>query len=126
MQKANRQEIYSLNVDLKISTRLGVFKVSIEHIKEEIINSNKQGVRYTDKELLQLQQHRYVWRCTPIRHIRMDNDSLPSWDKIIGLFSIADGEILRYILHAKIPLEKLIRHELAERGYDENHRVARF
>jgi hypothetical protein len=57
-----------------------------------------------------------------IRHIRMDSDSLPSWDKIIGLFSIANGEILRFILQAKIPLERLIRHELAGRGYDENHR----
>lgn len=56
-----------------------------------------------------------------IRHIRMDRDSLPFWDKIIGLFSTADGEILRYILHAKIPLEKFIRDELAGRGYDENH-----
>lgn len=61
-----------------------------------------------------------------IRHIRMDNDSLPFWDSIIGMFSIADGEILRFIIHAKIPLEKLIRHELAGRGYDENHRWCGF
>ena len=57
-----------------------------------------------------------------IRHIRMDADLLPSWDKIIGLFSIADGEVLRFILHSKIPLERLIRYELAGRGYDKNHR----
>ena len=56
-----------------------------------------------------------------IRHILIDSDSLPSWDKIIALFSIADGEILRYIIHTKIPLEKLIRHDLAGRGYDKNH-----
>ncbi|WP_027879245.1 hypothetical protein [Mesoflavibacter zeaxanthinifaciens] len=61
-----------------------------------------------------------------IRHIRMDQDPLPHWDSIIGLFSVADGEILRYILYAKIPLEKLIRHELAGRGYDKNHRWVGF
>lgn len=61
-----------------------------------------------------------------IRHIRMDSDSLPFWDKTIGLFSIADGEILRFILHTKLPLERLIRHELAGRGYDKNHRWCGF
>ena len=61
-----------------------------------------------------------------IRHIRIRNDSLPFWDKITGILSVVDGEILRYILHAKIPLEKLIRHELASRGYDENHRWCGF
>src|SRR5690554_1178666 len=52
-----------------------------------------------------------------IRHIRMDRDVLPHWDAIVGMISVTDGEILRYIIHAKIPLEKLIRHELAGRGY---------
>ena len=61
-----------------------------------------------------------------IRHIRMDKNVLFHWEHIIGMFSVADGEILRYILHAKIPLEKLIRHELAGRGYDENHRWCGF
>lgn len=61
-----------------------------------------------------------------IRHIKMEPDALPFWDAITGMFSIADGEILRFILHAKIPLEKLIRHELAGRGYDENHRWCGF
>ena len=61
-----------------------------------------------------------------IRHIRMDQDSLPFWDSIVGMFSVTDGEILRYILHAKIPLEKLIRYELAGRGYDKNHRWCGF
>jgi hypothetical protein len=37
-----------------------------------------------------------------------------------------DGKILRYILYAKIPLEKLIRFELAGRGFDENHRWVGF
>jgi len=56
----------------------------------------------------------------------MDKNVLFHWEHIIGMFSVADGEILRYILHTKIPLEKLIRHELAGRGYDENHRWCGF
>lgn len=63
---------------------------------------------------------------TNIRHIQMDSNPLPHWESIAGMFSIADGEILRYLLYAKIPLEKFIRHELASRGYDENHRWCGF
>jgi hypothetical protein len=57
-----------------------------------------------------------------IRHIKMDKEPLPHWEEILGMLSTMDGEILRYILKAKILLEKLIRHELASRGHDENHR----
>jgi len=61
-----------------------------------------------------------------IRHIRMDREPLPHLEAITGKFSVMDGEILRFILHTKIPLEKLIRFELASRGYDENHRWCGF
>jgi hypothetical protein len=57
-----------------------------------------------------------------IRHIRMDKEPLPHLEALMSHFSTMDGEILRYILYAKIPLEKLIRFELADRGFDENHR----
>ena len=57
-----------------------------------------------------------------IRHIKMQYDPLRHWEDLTGTFSVMDGELLRFLLHAKIPLEKLIRHELAGRGYDENHR----
>lgn len=58
--------------------------------------------------------------------IRQDQEPLPHWESIIGMVSVADGEILRYILKNKVPLDKLIRHELALRGYDENHRWCGF
>lgn len=57
-----------------------------------------------------------------IKKIGMDKNPLNHWETIAGMFSIIDGEILRYILKAKIPLEKFIRYELAGRGHDENHR----
>jgi len=61
-----------------------------------------------------------------IRDIRMDSDPLSFWETIIGIFSVIDGEILRYLLHTKIPLKKLIRYELACRGYDKNNRWCGF
>jgi hypothetical protein len=56
-----------------------------------------------------------------IRHIKMDKNPLRHLEELLGVFSVMDGELLRYILHGKIPLEKLIRYELASRGFDENH-----
>ena len=48
-----------------------------------------------------------------IRHIRMDDDPLPHWEELMGTFATMDGELLRFILHARIPLKKIIRYELA-------------
>ena len=56
-----------------------------------------------------------------IRKLRSDDDPPPPWEELMGAFSVLDEEILRYIFHAKIPLEKLIRYELAARGYDKDH-----
>jgi len=56
-----------------------------------------------------------------IRDIKMDEEPLQHLEELLGVFSVMDGELLRYILHAKIPLEKLIRYELAIRGFDKNH-----
>lgn len=59
-------------------------------------------------------------------HIAMDDNPLPHWEQIRGMISVVDGEILRYILHNNIPIHRLIRHELASRGFDENHRWCGF
>lgn len=61
-----------------------------------------------------------------IRNLRMDRDPLPHLEQINGMLSTMDGEILRFIIHSKIPLEKLIRFELGGRGFDENHRWCGF
>ncbi len=42
-----------------------------------------------------------------IRSIRVQYDLLSHWEDLTGTFSAMDGELLRYILHAKIPLEKI-------------------
>ena len=55
-----------------------------------------------------------------IRKIYMDAEPLDHWEDIKGMFSIMHGETLRFLLKTKLPLEKFIRYELANRGYDEN------
>lgn len=61
-----------------------------------------------------------------IQKIAQDKNPLKHWEIIRGLFSVMDGEVLRYMLHAKIPLEKFIRYELASRGFDKNHQWCGF
>lgn len=56
-----------------------------------------------------------------IEAVAQDRDGLAHWDKIRGMVSTMDGETLRFILAHDIPIEKFIRYELANRGYDENH-----
>ena len=58
--------------------------------------------------------------------IRQDQEPLPFWESIIGMISVIDGEILRFILEQNIPLDKIIRHELSLRGFDKNHRWCGF
>lgn len=55
-----------------------------------------------------------------IQSIAMDEDPLHHWEEIKGLFSTMHGEILRFLLHYKVPLNKFIRWELACRGYDKD------
>lgn len=58
--------------------------------------------------------------------IRQDEDPLPHWESITGMLAVMDGEILRFILNNRVPLDRLIRHELALRGFDKNHRWCGF
>lgn len=59
-------------------------------------------------------------------HIAMDSNPLPHWEQIRGMLSVTDGEILRFILHNNVPIHRFIRHELASRGFDKNHRWCGF
>ena len=61
-----------------------------------------------------------------IASIRMDEDPLKHWEEIRGMVSVIKGELLRFILEKNIPLNKLIRYELACRGYDKDHKWCGF
>jgi len=122
-QKAIEHAIW-LNFKYRIAKiRFGV----IEHPKRkwtvlEEATSEEMGIPFLER----LPQDHSKMNYDNIRHIKIDYEPLPHWEKLTGTFATIDGELLRFIIHAKIPLEKLIRYELAIRGYDENHRWCGF
>jgi len=61
-----------------------------------------------------------------IASIGMDKEPLNHWEEIRGIFTIMEGELLRFIINKKIPLEKIIRYELACRGHDKDHQWCGF
>lgn len=61
-----------------------------------------------------------------IASIGMDEDPLKHWEEIRGMVTVIEGELLRFILEKKIPIDKLIRYELSCRGYDKDHKWCGF
>ena len=61
-----------------------------------------------------------------IQMIRADSDPFNHWEEIMGLFSVTHGELLRFILMYNIPLDKIIRYEIAARGHDQNNQWVGF
>ena len=53
-----------------------------------------------------------------LKAISGDPEMLEHWEDLLGKFSVMEGELLRFILQYQVPLEKLVRHELANRGFD--------
>lgn len=56
----------------------------------------------------------------------MDTEPLSHWEIIQGMVSTIHGEILRFLIAMKIPFERFILWELANRGHDENHQWVGF
>lgn len=46
---------------------------------------------------------------------------LEHWENLLGKFSVMEAELLRFMVLYQIPVEKLIRHQLANRGFDHNN-----
>jgi hypothetical protein len=61
-----------------------------------------------------------------IVEIFADRNPLWFWAELQGMFAIANGELLRFILAYDIPLEKLIRYSLSARGYDRDQKWVGF
>ena len=51
-----------------------------------------------------------------IKSIRSDYDPLKHWEEIMGMISTMPLDYLRFILECKVPLETIIKYELAARG----------
>ncbi len=61
-----------------------------------------------------------------LERLGADTNPLEHWSEIRGMMSTLDGDVLRFILDMKVPLEKFIRSELANRGFDKDHRWCGF
>ena len=61
-----------------------------------------------------------------LQTIAKDSNSLQHWEELLGKFSVMEGELLCFIIRYQIPVEKLIRHELANRGFDHNNQWVGF
>lgn len=57
-----------------------------------------------------------------IKQVCEDLNPLDHWDAIIGLFCTTNLEMLKFIIIHKVPLEKLIRYNLSQMGYDLKNR----
>ena len=123
-----RQEAidYALWMNFKYRVAKIVFGVSRHSENEwwvyEEATGEELGVSFTDALPTSYSQMSY----DHISQIAQSNDPMLHWEAIRGMISSVDGEILRYIIQKEIPLERLIRHELSARGFDENHRWCGF
>lgn len=55
-----------------------------------------------------------------------DEKMLKHWEELLGKFSVMEGELLRFIIQYQIPVDKIIRHELGTRGFDQNQQWVGF
>lgn len=53
-----------------------------------------------------------------LKAVAKAQEPAPFWEALLGSFSTLDSAVLRFVLEHKVPLEKLIRLELAHRGVD--------
>lgn len=51
---------------------------------------------------------------------------LEHWENLLGKFSVMEAELLRFMVLYQIPVEKLIRHQLANRGFDQKNQWVGF
>jgi len=123
-QKAIDQCLY-LNFSHRVEAkRFGVVKfVTRDYGVTPILLDNEEQLSLSFQKL---PQDHSKMDYIHIQSIREDGDPLDHWEGICGIFSTLDGEYLRFLLHYKIPLEKLIRYELAIRGYDRDHKWCGF
>ncbi len=61
-----------------------------------------------------------------LQEIKQKSFLLKHWEDLIGRFSVIEAELLRFIIQYQIPVEKIIRHELSDRGFDENNQWVGF
>ena len=127
LRQPNKQKAIDLAVWLNFKHRVDGKRFGvIQSIEGDFIIISPNHPTFKGEEFETLPENYVDISYKDIRNIGMDIDPLKHWEEIKGSFAILDGEILRFILKYNVPLERLIRYELACRGYDENHQWCGF
>ncbi len=127
LRQPNKEKAIDLAVWLNFKHRVeGKSFGVIQSLEGDFIIISPNHPTFKDEEFETLPDHYGDMNYKHIRNISMDVEPLDHWEEIKGSFATLDGEILRFILKYNVPLEKLIRYELACRGYDENHKWCGF
>ena len=82
----------------------------------EVITAQEDGIPVIEESISDLSGLQY----RDIRDLRLYKNPHEALAAILGIFSGLSNDCLMYILHAKIPLEKMVRDELTSRGRDQN------
>jgi len=98
----------------------------IESIEGDYIIISPEHPTFKDDGFETLPKHYKKMDYDHIKSIYTDVDPLSHWEEIKGMFSVMDGEVLRFILHYNVPLKRFIRYELACRGFDKDHKWCGF
>lgn len=96
------------------------FGVTISYAEGDYLVVEKDHPSFEKKEFEDFPEDYKEMDYGHIRQIAMDKNPLRHWEDIRGMLAVLHGENLRFLLNAKVPLDKFIRYELARRGYDNN------
>lgn len=129
MERKNDLENYANKLKAQDRALWLNFEHRLTHKRYIVVSSFKSGyfvvpngyASSEDEQIEELPNGYSGMTYTHIQLIGMDVEPLNHWEEIKGMFSVMHGEILRFLLAYNVPLEKFIRMELANRGYDKDH-----
>ncbi|MEM6719211.1 MAG: hypothetical protein AAF611_07865 [Bacteroidota bacterium] len=113
---------------LNFKYRLTDIRFGVIHGKDndwatvEKITADEMGVPFLDVLPDDYSQMTYLH----IQNAKLEHDLLRHLQNIVNIFSKIDSELLLYVIYSKMPLEKLLRYELASRKRDEKNRWCGF
>ena len=86
----------------------------------DIQTAQEMEIKHQYYSLPENYQH---WTYGDLKGIAGDSEMLSHFEELLGKFSVMEGNLLKFILKYQLPLEKIIRHELGCRGFDDNNWV---
>ena len=86
----------------------------------DIQTAQEMEIKHQYYSLPENYQH---WTYGDLKGIAGDPEMLSHFEELLGKFSVMEGNLLKFILKYQLPLEKIIRHELGCRGFDDNNWV---